>query len=70
MSDLHLQPVPRLALRVEEAAAALGISDDFFRDQVAPELRWVRRNRVKLVAVSELQSWLDQNGQRTLGEAA
>jgi excisionase family DNA binding protein len=58
--------VPRVALRVEEAAAALGVSDDFFREHVADELRWVRRGRLKVVPVSELERWLEANAHRTL----
>jgi hypothetical protein len=61
----------RLALRCEEAAAALGVSDDFFRASgIAAELRWVRRGRVRVVAVTELQRWLDENGEQVLGTAA
>jgi len=60
------RPVPRLALRVAEAAESLGLSEEFFRQQVSPELRWVRRGRAKLVAVSELERWLDRAAERTL----
>jgi len=62
--------IPRLALRVEEAAAALGVSDDYFRVSIAPELRWCRRGRVKVVAISELQRWLDETAERVLEMAA
>jgi excisionase family DNA binding protein len=58
--------VPRLALTVTEAAHALGVSDDFFREHVAGELRWVRRGRKKLVSISELEKWLDRSAARTL----
>jgi hypothetical protein len=58
--------VPRLALRVGEAAQALGISEDHFAEHVAPELRWVRRGRCKFVAVEELRRWLDRNSERVL----
>jgi hypothetical protein len=68
MSDLA--PVPRLALRVEEAAAALGVSDDYFRAQIAHELRWTRRGRIKVVAITELQRWLDETAEQVLGRAA
>jgi hypothetical protein len=61
-------PVPRLAVTATEAPAALGVSVDFFRDFIASELKWVRRGRKKLVAVSELQKWLDANGSRVLGD--
>jgi excisionase family DNA binding protein len=57
---------PRLALTVTEAAAALGVSDDFFHEHIAPELRWVRRGRRKLVSVRELETWLDRTAVLTL----
>jgi hypothetical protein len=60
--------VPRLAFRVGEAAAALGVSDDHFASHIAPELRWIRRGRVKLVARSELELWLERSGARTLDD--
>jgi hypothetical protein len=54
-------PVPRLALGREEAAASLGVSVDFFDQHIVSELRVVRRGRRKIVAVAELQRWLDRN---------
>jgi excisionase family DNA binding protein len=58
--------IPRLALRAEEAAEALGVKPDFFREHVAPELRAVRRGRLKLFSVAELERWLERNGSRVL----
>jgi hypothetical protein len=52
---------PRLALTAMEAPRALGVSHDFFREHIANELRWVRRGRKKLVAVSELERWLGEH---------
>lgn len=60
------QGVPRLAFTVTEAAFALGVSDDFLHEHIAPELRWVRRGRKKLVAVAELERWLERAATRTL----
>ena len=54
-----------LALNVEEACAALGVSWDFWAEHIAPEVRVVRRGRRKLVAVSELERWLERNGEAT-----
>jgi excisionase family DNA binding protein len=62
--------IPCLALRVEEAASALGVSDDYFRKHIALHIRWVRSGRLKVVAVSELERWLEENGETVLGEAA
>jgi hypothetical protein len=57
---------PRLALRPEEAAAMLGVSRSFFFSDVLPELRVVRRGRVRLVPVRELERWLDREAARAL----
>jgi hypothetical protein len=62
--------VPRLALTAMEAPAAIGVSHHFFKEHVAGELRWVRRGSKKLVAVSELQSWLERNAARVFEEAS
>jgi len=59
--------VPRLALRREEAAAALGVSDDHFDRHVRHELRAVRRGRVALYPVAELERWLEKNAASTPG---
>jgi hypothetical protein len=61
-----LVAVQALAYGVTDAAAALGMSADFFVAHVAPELRWVRRGRKKVVAVAELQRWLDSNAALTV----
>jgi hypothetical protein len=68
MTARTVEPVPRLALRVGEAAQALGVSEDHFAEQIAPELRWVRRGRCKFVAIEELRRWLDRNAERVLEE--
>lgn len=59
-------PSPRVALRIEEAASALGVSRDHFDRYVRPELRLVRLGRVQLVAVAELERWLDRAAARPL----
>lgn len=50
----------RLAYSRAEAAAALGVSVDFFDEHIAPEVRAVRRGRRRLYPVRELERWLDQ----------
>jgi hypothetical protein len=71
MKTVPQQPaIPRLAFRVGEAAEALGVSADFFAEHIAPELAWVRRGSVKLVARSELEAWLSRQASRTLDEFA
>src|SRR4051794_15022347 len=61
---------PRLALSPDEAAALLGVSRDYFDEHVIDELRVVRRGRRILVALAELERWLDRSATRaSLGRA-
>lgn len=63
-------PVPRLALRgVVELGAALGVSEDGAR-AFAHEIPCIRRGRVALYPLSEVQRWLEANAERVVGEAA
>ena len=55
---------PRLALSPDEAAAVLGVSRDYFDEHVIDELRIVRRGRRILVALAELERWLDRASTR------
>ncbi len=56
----------RLAYTKAEAAVALGVSIDTLERHIMAELRVVRRGRLVLIPVSELQRWLEQNAARTL----
>lgn len=58
--------VPRVTLTPGEAAAALGISRDSFDRHVRPDVRLIRRGKLVLVAVRELERWAETNGARTL----
>ena len=55
---------PALALSVEQACDALGVSWDTWKAHIAPDMRIVRVGRRKLIAVSELHRWLDDHGER------
>ena len=59
----------RLALRVPDAAAALGISVDSFERHVQPEIKLARCGSIRLIPIAELLAWLDRNaaylGERT-----
>jgi hypothetical protein len=57
--------IPRLAFKLGEAAEALGVSREFFRLHVLPEVKVVRRGSVRLIARSELQAWLEREGSHT-----
>jgi hypothetical protein len=66
-SPIHTSSAPRLSLRIEEAAAALGVGPDWFREHVLPDVRAVRVSpRVRLIPVPELVKWLDRNATRVL----
>lgn len=56
--------VPRLALRPEQAAKALGVSRSFFFESILPELRVVRCGRLRLVPVRSLEEWLERQAAR------
>jgi len=58
--------VPRVALTKSEAAEALGISIDSFERHVQPELRVIRRGRMRLVPLRELERWAAENAVFTL----
>lgn len=60
MADRH---IPRIALTPPEAAEAIGVGPTFFDEQVAPELRVIRRGRKRLIPVRELERWTDENAE-------
>jgi excisionase family DNA binding protein len=55
---------PRLALSPDEAAAILGVSRDYFDEHVIGELRIVRRGRRILIALGEIERWLERAAAR------
>jgi excisionase family DNA binding protein len=55
---------PRLALSPDEAAGVLGVSRDYLDEHVICELRIVRRGRRILIALAELERWLDRSAVR------
>src|SRR4051794_9635261 len=69
VSPKNAAALPRLAFTAMEAPAVLGVSDDFFRDHIAAQLRWVRRGSKKLVARQELEAWLEREAHLTLDES-
>ena len=58
----------RLALTRAEAAETLGMSLDSFERYVQAEVRLVRRGRIRLVPVGELERWLAENAERPMAE--
>jgi excisionase family DNA binding protein len=62
----HPQQRTRLALSVDEASAALGVSRDYFDKHVIHELRVIRIGRRILVPTSELGRWIERSASRIL----
>jgi hypothetical protein len=59
--------VPRVTLRVPaESAEALGVSPDYFDEHVRPELKLIRRGRLVLVSLRELERWASAKETGTL----
>jgi hypothetical protein len=58
--------VSPVAVRKDVAASMLGVSVDFFEAEVQPELKVIRRGRLVLVPVRELERWAEANASRTL----
>lgn len=59
-------PPPRLALRRQEAAVALAISDESFARYVAPYVRVVRWGSLGVYPITELQRFLDSEASAPL----
>jgi excisionase family DNA binding protein len=62
-STAQKQSAPTLALSVEQACEALGVSWDTWRAHIEPDVRLVRLGRRKLIPVSELHAWLDRHAE-------
>jgi excisionase family DNA binding protein len=62
-STAQNRSAPTLALSVEQACEALGVSWDTWRAHIEPDVRLVRLGRRKLIPVSELQAWLDRHAE-------
>ena len=61
---LEFAEVERICLTRQEAAEALGISLDTFERHVQPHLALVRKGRLRLVPVRELEAWVRKNAER------
>jgi hypothetical protein len=68
--DPTKRTVPRIALRPDEAAEAIGVSRSWFFQEVLSELRVIRRGRVRLIPVAELELWAERNAARLFDRVA
>jgi hypothetical protein len=57
-------PVSPIALTKPAAAAALGISTDSFERHVQPHVAVIRRGRLRLFPVAELERWAHKNAEK------
>ncbi|MGI8921112.1 MAG: hypothetical protein ACR2HD_05500 [Solirubrobacteraceae bacterium] len=67
--ELEISPVPRVALTRVEAAAALAMSIDSFERHVQPDVRMIRRGKLRLVPVAELERWAIENAELVVDHA-
>ena len=68
MTVLERPSPPRLALRKQEAAEALGVSDESFDRYVVPGVAVVRRGSLRLYPREELERWLRDNAEKPLAD--
>ena len=64
------QAVPRVALTRQEAAASLGMGLTSFEQYVQPHVKIVRRGKLRVIRVAELERWAEENEERVLDDAA
>ncbi len=63
--------VTPIALAKPDAASALGMSTDSFERYVLADVRCIRRGRLRLFPIAELERWANENAERLLdGKAA
>ena len=58
--SVELRPV---AVTREQAAAMLGMGLTSFESYVQPHIRIIRRGKLRLVPVKELEQWCDENAE-------
>ena len=64
----RVKTTPRLALSRAEAAASMGMSLDSFERYCQGEIPCIRRGRLRLYPLRELERWLERNAERVLEE--
>jgi hypothetical protein len=64
----ELDRIPRLALTPAEGAAALGMGLTSFKKYVQPHVRVIRRGKLRVIPVSELERWAEENAEKVFGD--
>jgi hypothetical protein len=54
-------PTNRLTYSKAEAAASLGVSVDFLEEHILSDLRVIRKGRLLLIPVRELERWVERS---------
>lgn len=67
MSTRPARTVPRVTLRLPEAATSLGVSVEHFNRHIRPSLRVVRSGAIELFPVAELEKWADRAAEMEIG---
>jgi hypothetical protein len=62
--------IPRVALTRQEAAEALGMGLTSFEQYVQPHVKIVRRGKLRVIRVAELERWAEENEERVLDDVA
>lgn len=71
MSDGLVITMRPVAVQKPDAARLLGLSLDSFERYAQPDLKVIRRGRLRLFPVAELERWANENAERVLlNEAA
>jgi hypothetical protein len=68
MSGITITMSP-VAVTREHAARLLGMSTDSFERHVQAEVKMIRRGKLRLVPVSELERWAERNAEHVLDGA-
>lgn len=58
---------PAVALRIPDAAAACGVSEDHFNRHIRPHLRLIPSGALTLVPVAELEKWAERAAEMEIG---
>ena len=70
MSTRPVIAIMPITLTKAEAATALSMSIDSFERYVQPHVRCIRKGRLRLFPIAELERWADENAEGLFGEIA
>jgi hypothetical protein len=62
--------IPRVSLTRQEAAEAMGMGLTSFEKYVQPHVKIIRRGKLRVIRVAELERWAEENEERVLDDVA